>query len=131
MIPVICVGESQKIREAGEHFDFVASQVEAALSGFRIDTVKRIVLAYEPIWAIGTGNNATAEDAQDMCASIRKKVSELYDSDTANLVRIQYGGSVNEENAGSFCKKYDVDGLLVGGASLDGVKFGNVIKAVI
>ncbi len=131
MIPVVCVGESLDVRETGEHFNFVTSQLEAALKGIKVEIVKKMLIAYEPIWAIGTGNNATADDAQAMCQSIRTKLAQLYDEDTASLSRLLYGGSVNEDNAGSFCKKTDVDGLLVGGASLDGVKFGNVIKAVI
>ncbi len=131
MYPVVCVGESLEIRQAGTQESFVESQVEAAFSGVKTELIKRAIVAYEPIWAIGTGNTATSEDAQLMCKTIRSKVRDLYDDDTSDLIRIVYGGSVNQDNAGLLCAETDIDGLLVGGASLDGVKFGNVVKAVI
>jgi len=123
LTPIICVGESLEQREQGIAFEWVLGQVERALDGIEADNVKRLVFAYEPIWAIGTGKNASGEDAQEMIAAIRKKIEELYEKETADKVRILYGGSVKPENIKELMSKPDIDGALVGGASLDPKSF--------
>ena len=110
-------------REAGQTEDWVASQIEAALAGLSADQVKVSVLAYEPIWAIGTGKTATADQAQEVVAHIRATVEKLYNKDTADAVRILYGGSVKPANVKELMAKPDIDGGLVGGASMDPESF--------
>ncbi|MBR1884393.1 MAG: triose-phosphate isomerase [Clostridia bacterium] len=119
MSPIICVGETLEQRNSGEMFDVVEKQVKAALKDIDKEMVKRnVVIAYEPIWAIGTGVTATSDEAEDMCKFIRKTVLNLYDKETAECLRVQYGGSVNPKNAAEILSKEDIDGALVGGASL-------------
>jgi triosephosphate isomerase len=116
--PIMCVGEVLEQRDAGRHFDVVKAQVLGGLSGIPADDVRRIVIAYEPVWAIGTGRTATGEQAEEMCAYIRETVGGLYGADTADSVRIQYGGSVKPANANELMTKPNIDGALIGGASL-------------
>lgn len=119
MTPIICCGETLEQREAGEAESWVAGQIKAALEGLSAEQVASLVIAYEPIWAIGTGKTATADQAQEMCAHIRKTVASLYNEETAANVRIQYGGSVKPANVKELMGKEDIDGGLVGGASLN------------
>ncbi|MEL6890986.1 MAG: triose-phosphate isomerase [Actinomycetota bacterium] len=128
MTPIMCCGESLEIREAGETESHVLAQVEAGLAGVSNEQIASLVIAYEPIWAIGTGRTATADDAQTVCASIRAKIVELADSATASAVRIQYGGSVKAGNATELMSQPDVDGALVGGASLDPDEFARIVQ---
>ena len=117
--PIVCVGETLEERESSKMFDVVKEQVEKSLDGIDKKKIKKkVVIAYEPIWAIGTGKTASAEQANEMCKYIRKVVSDMYDEKTAELVRIQYGGSVKPNNAKEILNMSDIDGALVGGASL-------------
>lgn len=118
MTPIICCGESLETREAGKAEEWVSGQVKAALAGLTADQVASLVIAYEPIWAIGTGKTATNEIAEDVCGYIRSVVKDLYGEDTAEKVRIQYGGSVKPEGLKALLEQPDIDGALVGGASL-------------
>ena len=128
MTPIICVGETLEEREAGDTETKVLGQVAAALDGHKAATVAGLVIAYEPIWAIGTGRTATSQDAQTVCAAIRAKVGELTDVPMAAAVRIQYGGSVKSSNIAELMAQPDVDGALVGGASLDPDEFARIIQ---
>ncbi|QPC47445.1 triose-phosphate isomerase [Mangrovibacillus cuniculi] len=119
LVPIVCVGESLEQREAGQTNGLVGDQVTKALAGLTAEQVKETVIAYEPIWAIGTGKSSTAEDANEVCAHIRKVVAELYSQDVADAVRIQYGGSVKPANIKEYMAQPDIDGALVGGASLE------------
>lgn len=130
MLPIICVGESLETKEAGKTNVFVANQVKAALEGLTGDQVKQSVLAYEPIWAIGSGKTATAEDANDTIKVVRQTVADLFDQKVADAVRIQYGGSVKPENIADFLATSDIDGALVGGASLESDSFLKLLEAV-
>lgn len=130
MLPIICVGESLETKEEGKTNEFVADQVKAALEGLSGDQVKSSVLAYEPIWAIGSGKTATAEDANDTIKVVRETVADLFDQDVADAVRIQYGGSVKPENIAEFLATSDIDGALVGGASLEADSFVKLLEAV-
>ena len=118
MTPIICVGESDEEREAGKANDVVGAQVEKALAGLTEAQLKQVVIAYEPIWAIGTGKSSTASDANEMCAFVRETVAKLADQSVADAVRIQYGGSVKPNNIKEYMAESDIDGALVGGASL-------------
>ena len=129
MTPIVCVGETLEEREADEAEARVRSQVIAGLAGIPADQVARLVLAYEPIWAIGTGLTATADDAQTMCAAIRAVVTETFGAEAGLRVRVQYGGSVKPANAGELLERPDIDGLLVGGASLDPDDFAKIVQA--
>ncbi len=129
MVPIICVGESLDQRESGETDSFVSGQVEAALDGLSAEQVKKVVIAYEPIWAIGTGQTATSEQANETIVGIRETVEKLYDEETAQAVRIQYGGSVKPENIGELLAQSDIDGALVGGASLEPASFLKLLEA--
>ena len=117
--PIVCVGETLEERESNKMFEIVENQVKASLAEIEKDSIKnKVVIAYEPIWAIGTGKTATAEQANEMCKHIRSVVASMYDEDTAECVRIQYGGSVKPANASEILNMSDIDGALVGGASL-------------
>ncbi|MFK5676688.1 triose-phosphate isomerase [Ligilactobacillus sp. LYQ60] len=118
MKPIICCGESLETREAGNAESFVKDQIKAALKDLTADQVASLVIAYEPIWAIGTGKTATADQAQEMCVAIRQTVADLYDETAAENVRIQYGGSVKPANVKEIMAKKDIDGGLIGGAAL-------------
>jgi triosephosphate isomerase (TIM) len=129
MTPIMCVGETLDEREAGATEDKVAGQVKAGLAGVGGDQVAGMVVAYEPIWAIGTGRNATPGDAQATIATIRAAVRSLYHDATAASLRIQYGGSVKPSNAAELMAQPDIDGALVGGASLDPESFAAIVAA--
>ena len=126
--PIICCGESLEIREAGTYLAFVADQIKAALEGFTADQVAKLVIAYEPIWAIGTGKTATFEQAEEVCAHIRKTVAEKFNQSAADAIRIQYGGSVKPATIKGLMEKPNVDGALVGGASLKAVDFSQIVN---
>ena len=128
MTPIVCVGETLDEREAGGTEDKVAGQVRAALAGINAEQVAGLVIAYEPIWAIGTGKTASAEDAQTVCSHVRKVVAEVSGADAAASVRIQYGGSVKAANAVELMGQPDIDGALVGGASLVAEDFAGIIQ---
>ena len=119
IIPIFCVGEELAIRESGAHVSHVIRQVRAGLEGFSKPELKKIVIAYEPVWAIGTGKVATPEDAQEVCAAIREEIENIGSAEIASNMRILYGGSVKSSNVAEIMKKSDVDGALIGGASLD------------
>ena len=128
MVPILCCGETLEEREAGGTDDKVAGQVRAGLAGVSPEQVAGLVVAYEPIWAIGTGRTATAEDAQATCAVVRATVAEVAGRDAAAAVRIQYGGSVKPANAAELMGQPDIDGALVGGASLDADEFARIVR---
>jgi len=123
LTPILCVGEVLEIRKAGTHIEHTIAQVDGALAGLPADKARSIVIAYEPVWAIGTGEVATPEDAQEVCSAIRTRLAELYSGDLADGVRVLYGGSVKASNVAAIMAKPDVDGALVGGASLDPDEF--------
>ncbi|HEU4963483.1 MAG TPA: triose-phosphate isomerase [Bacilli bacterium] len=127
LLPIVCVGEDLDQRNQGVTKQLVESQVRAALGGVSADDVTRLVIAYEPIWAIGTGMTATAQDANDVCAHIRQVVSDMYGKDKGDLIRIQYGGSVKPDNVVELMYQPDIDGALVGGASLDPGSFAKLL----
>jgi triosephosphate isomerase len=129
MTPLVCVGETEEEREDGETEARLSAQVAAALTGLAAEQVAGLVVAYEPIWAIGTGRTATAEDAQAACAHIRGEVAALAGDEAAAALRIQYGGSVRPENTAELMGQPDVDGALVGGASLDAATFAAIVQA--
>ena len=126
--PILCCGESLEQRELGVTMDWIRLQIKSDLAGVTADQVKSMVIAYEPIWAIGTGKTATSDQAQEVCKGIRDLIAEIYDTDTAEAVRIQYGGSMNAGNAAELLAKTNVDGGLIGGASLK-ADFGQVVNA--
>ncbi len=129
LIPILCVGETLGEREANRTLEVVGRQVKGALQGFSAAEVATFVLAYEPVWAIGTGKTATSDQAQEVHAFIRRTLAELYDAGTADKVRIQYGGSVKPDNAAELLGRPDIDGALVGGASLKAGDFAAIVKA--
>ena len=126
--PILCCGESLEQRELGVTMDWIRLQIKSDLAGVTADQVKSMVIAYEPIWAIGTGKTATSDQAQEVCKGIRDLIAEIYDTDTAEAVRIQYGGSMNAGNAAELLANPDIDGGLIGGASLK-ADFGQVVNA--
>jgi triosephosphate isomerase (TIM) len=128
LVPILCIGEEKEIREAGEHVGHTLSQLDGGLADIPAEQAERIVIAYEPVWAIGTGLTATPEDAQEMCSAIRARLAELYSQDVAGKIRIQYGGSVKGSNAAAIMAQPDVDGALIGGASLDPEDFVAIIR---
>ena len=127
--PIICVGESESQREMGVTQDWIALQVKTALYGVPAERLRRCVIAYEPIWAIGTGKTATAEQAGEVCQAIRSVIRKLYGAHVARSVTIQYGGSMNAKNAAELLAQPDVDGGLIGGASLKPADFVQIINA--
>jgi triosephosphate isomerase len=129
LMPIVCIGEHLEVREAGDHVDFNLAQLEASLAGLTEEQMARVVIAYEPVWAIGTGRVASAADAQEVCGAIRAKLAELTSPQIADGVRVLYGGSMNAKNVGELIAQPDVDGGLVGGASLDGEQFA-VLSAI-
>ncbi len=127
MTPIVCCGETLEQREQGITIDWVRMQIKIAFRNVSADLAKKAVIAYEPIWAIGTGVTATTEQAQEVCAAIRVCIAEIYDEATADAIRIQYGGSVNAKNAAELFAQPDIDGGLVGGASLK-PEFGSIVN---
>ena len=128
LMPIMCVGESLEVRQAGTTEELVGKQVRAGLEGLTKEDVASVVIAYEPIWAIGTGLTATSDQANDVCKFIRLTVSEMFGFETAVKTRIQYGGSVKADNIAELMGKSDIDGALVGGAALDAVGFSKIVK---
>lgn len=128
MTPIICCGETLAEREAGGTMEKVLGQIHSALGALKASQIENLVIAYEPIWAIGTGATATAEDAQEVCAAIRSEIAKLHNKGVADLVRIQYGGSVKAGNIAELMAKPDIDGALVGGASLDADEFARIVQ---
>lgn len=131
MIPIVCVGESESEREANEQNNIVTEQVTKAMEGLTDEQAKSIVIAYEPIWAIGTGKSATENDAGEMATVIREHVQSIYNEQVASSVRIQYGGSVKPENIKQYMAQTDIDGALVGGASLKADSFVQLLEGAI
>jgi triosephosphate isomerase len=129
LIPILCVGETLDVRESGGHLAHTTAQLAAALAGVTPEQAEAVVVAYEPVWAIGTGKVATPEDAQEVCAAVRGRLGELYSPALASRVRVLYGGSVKLANAAELLRQPDVDGALVGGASLDGSEFAAICAA--
>ena len=128
LTPILCCGETLEQREMGVTMDWIRLQIKSDLAGVAADDVKNLVIAYEPIWAIGTGKTATSDQAEEVCKGIRELIDEVYDTDTAEAVRIQYGGSMNAGNAKELLAKPNIDGGLIGGASLK-AEFGQVVNA--
>ncbi|GAB3822291.1 triose-phosphate isomerase [Tessaracoccus terricola] len=128
MTPIICVGEGLDIRKEGTHVEYTLDQVRGTLAGLTAEQVAGLVIAYEPVWAIGTGEVATPADAQEVCGAIRADVAALYDQPTADAVRIQYGGSVKAGSVAQLMAQPDVDGALVGGASLQPEEFAAIVR---
>jgi len=129
LTPILCVGEPLDIRDGGGQVEHCTTQLDAALAGLTADEVAKVVIAYEPVWAIGTGKVATPADAQEVCTALRSRVGELYSAALASGVRILYGGSVKAGNAAEIVAQPDIDGALVGGASLDGAEFATIVLA--
>lgn len=128
LTPIFCVGEELPIREAGTHVSYVLRQVRAGLVNLTKPEMKKIVIAYEPIWAIGTGKTATPEDAQEVCSAIRNEIAEIATPEIAENMRMLYGGSVKSANIAEIMQQPDVDGALIGGASLDPEEFAKIAK---
>jgi triosephosphate isomerase len=128
MTPIVCVGEGLDVRKAGEQVPYTLAQVEGSLAGLTAEQVAGLVIAYEPVWAIGTGEVATPEDAQEVCAAIRERLRKIHGDATADAVRVLYGGSVKASNVGAIMAQADVDGALVGGASLQPDEFGGICR---
>ena len=126
LVPIICIGEGLEIREAGDHVAYNVAQLRGSLAGLSADQIAASVIAYEPVWAIGTGRVASAADAQEVCAAIRTELGKLATPAIAESVRVLYGGSVNAKNIGELIAQADVDGALVGGASLDAEQFATL-----
>ncbi|GHP15507.1 triosephosphate isomerase [Rhodococcus sp. NKCM2511] len=126
LAPIVCIGEGLNIREAGEHVAYNVAQLRGSLDGLSADDIAKVVIAYEPVWAIGTGRVASASDAQEVCGAIREELKELASAEVAAGVRVLYGGSVNAKNVGEIVGQPDVDGALVGGASLKADEFATL-----
>ncbi len=126
LTPIVCIGEHLDVREAGNHVAHNVEQLRGSLSGLSAEQISKVVIAYEPVWAIGTGRVAGAADAQEVCAAIRSELGSLASPQIADAVRVLYGGSVNAKNIGELIAQADVDGGLVGGASLDGEQFATL-----
>jgi triosephosphate isomerase len=128
MTPIVCVGEGLEVRQAGEHVSHTVAQVDGSLDGIPAEQVASLVVAYEPVWAIGTGEVATPDDAQEVCAAIRERIREVHGDAAADSVRVLYGGSVKAANVAGIMDRADVDGCLVGGASLEADEFGGICR---
>ncbi|MFF7157180.1 triose-phosphate isomerase [Streptomyces sp. NPDC088197] len=128
LTPILCVGEGLDVRKAGQQVPHTLAQLDGALKDIPAEQAATIVVAYEPVWAIGTGEVATPEDAQEVCGAIRGRLAELYDQELADAVRIQYGGSVKSGNVAAIMAQPDVDGALVGGAALDAEEFVKIVR---
>ncbi|MFI0942445.1 triose-phosphate isomerase [Streptomyces sp. NPDC021020] len=128
LTPILCVGEGLDVRKAGQQVPHTLAQLDGALKDVTAEQAATIVVAYEPVWAIGTGEVATPEDAQEVCGAIRARLAELYDQPTADAIRIQYGGSVKAGNVAAIMAQPDVDGALVGGAALDSDEFVKIVR---
>lgn len=128
MTPIVCVGEGLDIRQAGDQVPYTVAQVDGSLAGFSAEQVAELVVAYEPVWAIGTGEVATPDDAQEVCGAIRARIREVHGDAAADGVRVLYGGSVKAGNIAGIMSQPDVDGALVGGASLDADEFGGICR---
>ena len=128
LTPIFCVGEELSVRETGTHVSHVVRQIRAGLEGFHKPDLKKIVIAYEPVWAIGTGKTATPEDAEEVCAAIREEIESIGSAEIAANTRILYGGSVKSSNIVEIMKKENVDGALIGGASLDPEELAKIAK---
>ncbi|MDR2565741.1 MAG: triose-phosphate isomerase [Bifidobacteriaceae bacterium] len=128
MVPIICVGEALGIRKAGEHVSYTLMQIDGVFSELGPELATGAVVAYEPIWAIGTGEVATPADAQEVCGAIRERLSELYGREAAEAIRVLYGGSVKSSNVAAIMAQPDIDGGLVGGASLDAEEFARICR---
>ncbi|MFW6642280.1 triose-phosphate isomerase [Nocardiopsis algeriensis] len=128
IVPILCVGEGLEVRKAGRQVEHVLAQLDGALEEIPAEQAERIVVAYEPVWAIGTGEVATPADAQEVCSAVRARLAELYSSEVADKVRVLYGGSVKGDNAPGIMAEKDVDGALVGGACLKADEFVKVIR---
>ncbi|MFP5219657.1 MAG: triose-phosphate isomerase [Actinomycetes bacterium] len=128
LLPILCVGEGLEVRQAGVHVQHCVDQLTAALRDVPVEVVRSLVVAYEPVWAIGTGEVATPEDAQEVCAALRGRLAELHPGELADGVRVLYGGSVKSSNVAGIMAQPDVDGALVGGASLDAEEFAAIVR---
>jgi triosephosphate isomerase (TIM) len=128
MTPIVCIGEGLDVRQAGDHVPYTLRQLDGSLAGFAPAEAAGLVVAYEPVWAIGTGEVATPKDAQEVCAAIRARVSQTHGAEAAAAIRVLYGGSVKAANVGGIMAEADVDGCLVGGASLDADEFGGICR---
>jgi triosephosphate isomerase len=128
LTPILCVGEGLEVRRADGHVGHCLSQLDGGLAGIPAAQARTVVIAYEPVWAIGTGEVATPDDAQEVCRALRDRLQELYSADVADAVRILYGGSVKSDNVAAIMAQPDVDGALVGGASLDPVEFTRIVR---
>jgi triosephosphate isomerase len=128
LTPILCVGEGLEVRQAGEQVAHVLAQLDGALAGVSAEQGRTLVVAYEPVWAIGTGEVATPQDAQEVCAAIRTRLAELWSGDVADAVRVLYGGSVKSSNVAAIMAQEDVDGALVGGASLQPEEFASICR---
>ena len=128
LVPVLCVGEGLEIRQAGTHVEHTLSQLRADVEGLTAEQAAQLVVAYEPVWAIGTGEVAGPEDAQEMCAAIRAELAQIFGAEAAAGTRLLYGGSVKAGNAAAILGEADVDGVLVGGASLDPAEFASIVR---
>ncbi len=128
LTPILCIGEPLEVRKAGAHVAHTLAQLDGGLKDVPAEQAATVVIAYEPVWAIGTGEVATPDDAQEVCAAIRARLAELYDGALAEGVRIQYGGSVKSGNVAAIMAQPDVDGALVGGASLDADEFVKIVR---
>ena len=126
LTPIVCVGEGIDVRQAGKHVEYNTESLRGSLAGLSADEISKVVIAYEPVWAIGTGHVATPPDAQEVCAALRAEVASLASAEVAAGIRILYGGSVNAKNVGDLIAQNDIDGALVGGASLKGDEFATL-----
>ena len=128
LVPIVCVGEGLDVRKEGRQVEYTLAQLDGSLAGLTAEQAARVVIAYEPVWAIGTGEVATPADAQEVCGAIRGRLAELYSSEIADGVRVLYGGSVKSGNIAAIMAETDVDGALVGGASLDPEEFARIVR---